>query len=167
MAFSWHFYTGEYSINPTSRRCFRGPMIDVEIVMSKKFVRMSQYNVLRVALMRNIVDTDLVSVRTREIVLRTMNGLLGPIFSRLASKKESLQVIICEKKSSVSIDTDLKVHDLYFRTAIRDLRKYSVPEQQVQLILAAFESSSPVVRVAGRCATILLYSYIEMDNTNV
>ena len=166
MAFDWHFYTGEYPINPTSRRCFRGPMIDVEVIMSKQFILLEQYNGLRVALMDHIVDTELVAVRTREVVLRTLNGMLGPIFARLTPRKKSLQVIICEKRSSVDIDSDLAKLDPFFRASIVDLRKYSVPPQQVSLILSAFDSASPVLRVAGRCATILLYSYIEMDAQN-
>jgi len=166
MAFDWHFYTGEYPVNPTSRRCFRGPMIDVEVIMSKPFSFFEQYNTLRVAVMDHVVDTTLVSVRTREIVLRTLNNMLGPIFARLTPQKKALQAIICEKRDSVSIDSKLAYLDPYFRTAILDLRRYSIPQQQVALLLSAFESASPVLRVAGRCATILLYSYLEMDVQN-
>ena len=92
--------------------------------------------------------------------------MLGPIFARLTPRKKELQVIIWEKRSSVLVDRELAYLDPYFQTAILDFRRYSIPQQQVALIRAAFESASPVLRVAGRCATILLYSYLEMDVRN-
>jgi len=141
-------------------------MIDVEVIMSKQFVLFEQYNSLRVALMDNVVGTTLVAVRTREVVLRTLNGLLGPMFARLTPQKKELQKIICEKRSSVDIDKYLAVMDSFYRAAIKDLRRYAIPQQQVELLLSSLESSSPVVRVASRCATILLYSYLEMDAQN-
>lgn len=166
MAFTWHFYTGSHIINPVGRRCHRGPMIDVELVMSKQFVHLADYNTLRVRLLENITSTDARAVQTREVVLRTLNSLLGPMFARMASQKSTLQTLICEKLDSVTIDTALLDLRPFYQGAAKALVNHRVPEQQVALLTAALTSHSPVMRVAGMCAVILLFSFIEMDLSN-
>jgi len=166
MPYSWHFYTGTGGINPVGRRCHRGPMIDVEITMSTPFVYLSQFNMLRKRLLNSVVDTELLPVQTREIVLRTLNTLLGPIFARLASRRKALQVAICEKRNSPAIEADLGEVTAFYTSAVRELISYKVPQQQIDLLVAALESNSPVVRVSGKCATILLMAFIEMDHQN-
>lgn len=166
MSFDWHFFTGGYSVNPTFKRCHRGPMIEVEQVMAQKWGSFVQYDHLRVSLLDNIVDTDLIAVRTREVLLRSINGMIGPVFARTFPQKKSLQVTICEKRNSVLVDAAINYKDPYYRDAIRDLAKHRVPQQQRELLLASLESNSPIIRVSGRCAIVLLYSYIQMDINN-
>lgn len=166
MSYSWHFYTGSGVINPIGRRCHRGPMIDVETTMSKPFVYLSQFNMLRKRLMNSVVDTELLPVQTREVVLRSLNTLLGPIFARLAPRKKALQVLICEKRNSPAIEADLGEVTAFYTTAVRELIAYNFPQQQIDLLVAALESSSPVMRVSGKCATVLLMAFIEMDHQN-
>lgn len=163
MTYSWRFYTGGQTLNPTGRVCHRGPMIDVERVMSQPFRYMAPYETLRVRLLENIVNTDLVAVQTRETVLRTINSSLCPIFARLYSQKDALQTLICEKRNATDIESDLSALAPFYASAARGLVDYPVPQQQVDLLLAALESASPLLRVAGKSAVILLAAYIEMD----
>lgn len=167
MPFEWHFYTGGEEIIPTiSRRCHRGPMIDVEVVMSRPFQAMSAYNTLRQRLLDDIVYSVLPAVQTREVVLRTLNTLLGPMFARLTPQKAALQVLICEKKNSVDIESDLSDVSPFYSAAAESLIQYNLPPQQILLLKAALTSNSPIMRVAGKSAVILLCSFIEMDLQN-
>ena len=166
MSFTWHFYTGTHTINPVPRRCHRGPMIDVEQTMAVPFRYMTPYNTLRKRLMDDIVDSVLIAVQTREIILRTLNTLLGPMFARLAPQKKSLQVIICEKRTSTAIEDDLLDLAPFYLGAAQDLSNYAIPPQQIDLLVSAIQSKSPIMRVAGKCATILLIAFIEMDYQN-
>lgn len=166
MSFTWHFYTGAQDIEPVVRRCHRGPMIDVEQTLSVPFTYMTTYNTLRVRLLEDVVDSILKPVQTREVVLRAINSLLGPMFYRLAAQKKALQVLICEKKDSISIETDLVDLNSFYLSAAQALSGFRVPSQQIELLVSALESKSPVMRVAGKCATILLAAFIEMDYHN-
>lgn len=166
MSFIWHFFTGAHTLNPTARRCHRGPMIDVELIMSAPFQYMAQFNMLRKRLLNSVVDTEIVAVQTREVVLRSLNTLLGPIFLRLAPQKASLQVLICEKRDCPAIEADILDLSPFYLSAARDLQPYNVPTQQIELLVSALESNNPVMRVAGKCATILLIGFIEMDYRN-
>lgn len=163
MTFVWHFFTGGRPVNPVGIRCHRGPMIDVEVVMSRPFTYMVPYNTLRQRLLNAVVDTNLVAVQTREVTLRSLNTLLGPIFLRLAPQKKSLQVLICEKRNSVDIDNELSDLNPFYLDAARQLFDYGLPQQQVDLLVAALTSNSPVLRVAGKCAVILVAAFTEMD----
>jgi len=171
MSYTWHFYTGSPGFTPEPRHCYRGPMIDVETVMSAPFVYMSQHNTLRKRLLDNIVnDTyqqapiqSALAVQTREVVLRVLKTSLGPIFARLTPRKKSLQADICEKRSSTVIEDALGDVTPVYTQALQSLQPFNVPVQQIELLRAALESQSPVLRVAGKCATVLLISYIEMD----
>jgi hypothetical protein len=138
-------------------------MIDVEITMSQPFVVMSDWDKLRARVEKAIVDTDLVAVQTRETVLRSLNNQLGPIFQRLASQKKDLQVLICEKRNSVDIERDLQDLNPVFVEKIPQLVMLGVQKQHTDLLLSALRSNSVIMRVAGKAATILLVSFMEMD----
>lgn len=166
MAFTWHFYTGANVLTPAVRRCHRGPMIDVELVMSVPFTYMHTFNTLRVRLLEDVVDSVLLPVQTREVVLRSLNTLLGPMFARLTPQKQALQVLICEKRDSTDIEADLIELVSFYLSAAKSLYSFGVPQQQIDLLVAALESNSPVMKVAGKCAVILLAAYIEMDYQN-
>ncbi len=166
MSFTWHFYTGAHVINPGVRRCHRGPMIDVEHIMAAPFQHMAAYNTLRKRLLNDVVDSTTLAVQTREVILRSLNTLLGPMFARLASQKRALQVLICEKRDSTDIEADLVDLIPFYLGAVRELDTYAVPTQQIDLLVAALESNSPVMKVAGKCAVILLIAFIEMDYQN-
>jgi hypothetical protein len=163
MPYDWSFFTEGRPIFPEGRRCHRGPMIDVEIVMSKPFLMMSDWDYLRARVEKAIVDINLVTVQTRETVLRSLNNQLGPIFQRLASQKKELQVLICEKRNSVDIERDLQDLNVVFIEKLPTLISRGVQKQHIDLLLAAIKSNSVIMRVAGKAATILLVSFIEMD----
>lgn len=138
-------------------------MIDVEIVMSKPYSVMSDWNYLRARVEKAIVDTSLVAVQTRETVLRSLNNQLGPVFQRLAAQKKELQVLICEKRNSVDIERDLQDLNTVFVDKLPGLIPLGVQKQHIDLLLAAVKSNSVIMRVAGKSATILLVSFMEMD----
>lgn len=165
MPYEWSFFTTGRPLTPEGRRCHRGPMIDVEITMSQPFVVMSDWDKLRARVEKAIVDTDLVAVQTRETVLRSLNNQLGPIFQRLASQKKDLQVLICEKRNSVDIERDLQDLNPIFVDKIPQLIMLGVQKQHTDLLLSALRSNSVIMRVAGKAATILLVSFMEMDAT--
>lgn len=161
----WHFFTaGPASAAP--RRCHRGPMIDVEVVMSQPFVLMATYNTLRARLLEDIVDTVLVAVQTREVVLRTLNNQYGPIFARLRPQAASLQADICEKRNVLLIEQDTGILNPFFIEAVQSLVQYQVPKQHLDQLVSAIRSNSPVLRVSGKCAALLLISFIELDASN-
>jgi hypothetical protein len=165
-SYIWEFFTGGRPVDPLGRRCHRGPMIDVEITMSRPFTYMVPYNTLRQRLLNSVVDTDNVAVQTREVVLRSLNTELGPMFLRLASRKKSLQALICEKKNSVIIEQELRDLNPFYLDAARQLYDYGLPQPQVDLLVEALTSNSPVLRVAGKCAAILIAAFTEMDYHN-
>jgi len=164
--FTWEFNVRRPSGPTSKRRCHRGPMIDVECVLGVPFKGLYKYNTLRKRLLDFIVRTALVQVQTREVLLRVLNSELGPIFARLQPRKASLQATICEKKSSLVIDQELKDYDTGYIEAARDLRNYGTPEPQIIFFEEALKSSNASLRVASRCAIVLLYAYIEMDNSS-
>lgn len=166
MAFTWHFYAGGPPSAAAPRRCHRGPMIDVEVVMSQPFVLLSTFNVLRSRLLEEIVETVLVAVQTREVVLRTLNGQYGPIFARLRPQKKSLQVDICEKRNVLDVEDDTKSLNSFFIEAVQSLVQYRVPKQHLDQLVSAIRSNSPTLRVSGKCAALLLFSFIELDASN-
>lgn len=163
MPYDWSFYTEGRPLVPAGKRCHRGPMIDVEITMSQPFVVMSDWDKLRARVEKAIVDTDLVAVQTRETVLRSLNNQLGPIFARLSPQKKFLQVIICEKRNSVDIERDLQDLNPIFVEKLPNLVSLGIQKQHVDLLLSALRSNSVIMRVAGKAATILLVSFMEMD----
>lgn len=160
MAYTWDFYTtGAVGV----RACYRGPMIDVESQMSQPFSTMQQLELLRIRLLENIVDTLLDAVRTRECVLRVMNSDLAPVVARLYPQKAVLQSYICEKRRATEIEEDVNAFPISYEDGARYLGNFGVPKQTIDLLVAALQSHSPLLRVAGKSAVVLIASYIEMD----
>jgi len=174
MSYTWHFYTGSPGFTPEPRHCYRGPMIDVETVMAAPYTYLNQFNPIRKRLLDNIVnDTyqqapiqSALAVQTREVVLRVLKTSLGPIFARLTPRKKQLEADICEKRNSITIENALGNVTPTYLNVLQALGPYGVPRPQIELLRAALESQSPVLRVSGKCATVLLLSYIEMDYHN-
>ena len=167
MAYFWSFFTGPRTVNPGVRRCHRGPMIDVELVMSKPFTYMTYYEELRVKFLEVVVNTDSPEVTTRETVLRTLNTMLAPLFARLYPRKKELQVLICEKRRCTEIEADLvDFVPRFLEAANRFGTVHRLQQQQLDVLLAALNSESPIMRVAGKAGVILLASYYEMDFHN-
>jgi hypothetical protein len=164
--FTWHFYTGPQGNITPGRRCHRGPMIDVESVMAVPYGLMAKYSTLRKRLLDHVVNSIEPPVQTREVVLRTLNSQYGPIFARLTPQAPLLEVDICEKRNSLDIEADLVALNPFYREAARSLSEYRVPVQHLAQLDTALTSNSPILRVAGKCATILLISYIELDSMN-
>jgi len=165
--FTWHFFTGGRPIDPVGQQCHRGPMTDLEIVMSKPFVNLTEYNTLRQRLLDAIVDTTLVAVRTREVVLRSINGSLNAVFTQFSpAERELLQAPICEKKNAADIETALTSLRSFYLEGARGLFGCGLAQQYVQVILDALESNSPVVKVEGMCAVILWATLVEADSTD-
>lgn len=161
--FDWYFHTGGRPATPVGRQCHYGPMIDVEIVMAQKYVLNAEWEILRARVLGAIVDTTQVATQTREVILRSLNNQLGPIFQRLAPVKRELQVLICEKRNSVDIERDLQSLNPVFVEMLPRLVTQGVPVQHVDLLLSAIRSNNVIMRVAGKAATILLVSFLELD----
>jgi len=163
MSYEWEFTTGGRPEDLRGKKCHRGPMIDVEVRMSQPFATLSFLERERVKLLEALVDTTLWAVRTRDGVLRVMNGDMGAIFARLLSQKKYLQVLICEKRRAIDIDRDVSWLDRSFLTGLEQLKQYGIQEQHIALMRSALQSSSPIQRVAGRCAVILIAAFLELD----
>jgi len=164
MVYFWEFETGGRPVDYTGRHCHRGPMIDVEIVMAQPFVYMVNLELLRARLLSKIVSIDNTAVQTREVVLRVLNNILAPIFARLTPRTAELQVLICEKRNALDIESDLASLNPFYLEAATSLKTYGLPQQQVDLLTTALNSNSPIIRVAGKCAVVLVASYLELDN---
>ncbi len=166
MPFTWEFNTGTYPSTTELPLCHRGPMIDVEAVMSQPFGLLRAFNDIRALTLQNVVSVEYDAVRTREVLLRSINGFLGPVFVRLNNQRKRLQVRICEKRHSVDIDTALSPYDLRFQEAINIFPSHKIPKQHQDLFRSALRSNNAEIRVSGRCAVILLLSFIELDSVN-
>ena len=162
MSYTWTFTTGGIPAVPVGRKCHRGPMIDIELVMSKPFTVMTGAETLRKMLLEQLVSINLVAVQTRECILRVLNSNVGPLFSMVNPRFNDLKVLICEKKNTVVIDDALISQDFQFRDGIRSLESYGVTKTNITVLLEALNSSSAVLRVAARCAFILAATLIEM-----
>jgi hypothetical protein len=159
--YTWKFSTSGRPIGPIGRRCHRGPMIPIEVVMSRSFTKMSHMETLRARLLTHVVDTPLVAVQTRETVLRVLNSNLAAMYPAILPIKTSLKVLICEKRNSIPIDQELRPYDSQWKDGIRTFIDYGVIPPHVDLILEGIDSQSPVYRTAARCSAILTAAYIE------
>lgn len=166
MTYSWRFRTVGSVVNPINRQCHRGPMIDVEVVMSKPFTIGTNFEFVRSHLIPVIVNSDFIPEATREITLRAMNSLLSPVFARLLPKKKDIQVLICNKRNCVDIERDLEPIAYRYTEALTYFPQTGSLQAQLLLLKSALFSESPIVRVAGRSALVLLASYLEMDLLN-
>jgi len=162
MSYLWYFNTSG-RLAPAFRDCHRGPMTEVEVRMSLPFVTLESLEMLRVYLLESIVDTDLMAVRTRESVLRVVNSLIGPAVPSVYATRDSVQALICEKRRSTDIDTAIRATPVSYIKGVQQLLTYNITQPTIDLILGALESNSPIMRVAGRCAVVLLCTLIEMD----
>ena len=136
-------------------------MIPIEIVMSRAYSLVPGSESLRGRLLTHIVDTPLVAVQTREVILRTLGSNLGPIFTELNNAKRTLQVTICEKRNSIPIDRELVAWDRDYLNVANSLTDFAVSPQHLALMKSALQSLNPVFRVAARCAIILMVAYVE------
>ena len=127
---------------------------------------MTQFNAIRARLLKEIVNSTERSVATREVVLRTLNSLLAPVFPRILPRKAALQALICSKRNCTDIEADLASINYTFLQAVRLFPRDSILQEQVALIDKALHSESPIVRVAGKSAMLLLASFMEMDFQN-
>jgi len=163
MSYEWEFTTGGRPEDLRGKKCHRGPMIDVEVRMSQPFVTLRFLERERVKLLEALVDITLWAVRTRDDVLRVLNGDMGAIFARLLPQKKYLQALICEKRRAIDIDRDVSWLDRSFLTGVERLLQFGIQKQHIALMRSALQSESPIQRVAGRCAVILIAAYIELD----
>lgn len=162
MSFLWEFETEGRTLDPAIRRCHRGPMIPVEIAMSKPFTVMTTINGLRGRVMGVIVDTTDKSVRTRETLLRVLHSNIGSVFSDYRTSQADLEVLICEKRNSIEVAADLDYYQREFLAAEPLFRAQRVSPDQIGLIHNALVSKNAILRVAGYCAVVLLGAVIEI-----
>jgi hypothetical protein len=136
-------------------------MIPIEVVMSRTYTKMAHMEVLRARVLKHVVDTPLVAVQTREVILRVLNSNLGAMYPALLPIQASLKVLICEKRNSIPIDRELAFLDSQFKQSIQRFNQYGVFPAHIALMADAMESSSAVFRDAARCAAVLTAAYIE------
>jgi len=139
-------------------------MIDVEQVMARSFQYMKEYDHLRAKFLRAVVSTDNLSVQTRETLLRVIDANTAALFLRLYPQRGPLHVLICEKRNSKVIDDALADDMVFFQNGARALVSYGLPQIEVDVMLTALTSNSPVLRVAGMASVVLLAAYLEMDH---
>jgi hypothetical protein len=165
MTFTWRFHTsGNDALMPV-KRCFRGPMIDVEQVMSRSFQYMKEYDHLRAKFLRAVVSTDNLAVQTRETLLRVIDANTAAVFLRLYQQRGPLHVLICEKRNSKAIDDDLADDMVFFQNGARAFAHYGLPLTEIDVLMTALVSNSPVLRVAGMASVVLLAAFLEMDHS--
>ena len=164
MTYVWEFNTEGRPEGPIGRKCHRGPMISIENTLSQPFTKMIHMEKLRARLLTHLVDTPLVAVQTREAVLRVLNSNLGAMYPAFLSAKESLRVLVCEKRNSVIIDRELLALDPQWKVGVSTFTRYGVIEPHMELILRGLNSESPVYRVAARCSAAITAAYIEVAN---
>lgn len=166
MPYEWEFETLGRPLTPSGQKCHRGPMIDIEMRMAQPLLRIPEAERLRQHVLSHIVDINNVAVETREVCLRVLNSNLGPVFFYLNPQAASLQVPICEKRNSIDIDYDLKVFDQFYPKVVDSLQGYNVSKQHLALIREGLKANNAIMRVAARCAVVLLVTYVEygLDN---
>lgn len=163
MTYEWEFETTGRPLLPQGRRCHRGPMIDVEERMSRPCLTIKGAEKVRQHLLMHIVDINQPAVQTRETVLRVLNSNLGPMFFKLKSQTKELQVLICEKKNSIILDDELSVYNDFYDEVLSGLGKQNVTKQHLDMILAASRSNNAILRVASKCAVVLMVAFVELD----
>ena len=162
MSYVWDFFTSGYPSDPELRDCHRGPMTDLEVRMAQPFSILSAIELQRKTLLNYVVDTHLLAVRTRECVLRTVNSDLGPLVTNVYQERDLLQALICEKRRALDIEADIVERGVDYVSAAQLLQVYGLQEPQVVVLEAALKSNSPIVRVSGKCAVIVIATLIEL-----
>lgn len=162
MTYVWEFETAGRLPEPQYRRCHRGPMIPLEMVMAMPFTRVPNSELLRNRTLDHIVSSPLRAVQTREAILRTLHSNLAAIFVDLVNQQKTLEVLICEKRNSIPVDNELLRYDLLYETVAKSLVNYGIKSNYIDLVIASLKSSNAVLRVAARCAIVILSAIIEM-----
>jgi len=137
-------------------------MTDLEVRMAQPFTIMADIELQRKTLLAYIVDTQLAAVRTRECVLRTVNSDLGPIVTNVYNDRALLQTLICEKRTAINIDMDIAYQGVEYTTAPQLLKVHGLQGPQADVVSSAVSSHSPIVRVSGYCAIIVIATLIEL-----
>lgn len=164
MTYVWEFETAGRPLFPSARRCFRGPMIPLEVVMAAPFTVVTQAEMLRNRTLTHIVSSSLRPVQTREVILRTLHSNLASIFVDLVNQQKELEVLICEKRNSIPIDEELAQYDLLYRNIADSFSTFGLKKQYGDLFVSALNSTNAVLRVASRCAIIVMSATIEMNS---
>jgi len=162
MTYVWEFETAGRLPEPEYRRCHRGKMIPLEEVMAARFTRVPNAELLRNRTLDHIVSTSLRAVQTREAILRTLHSNLSAIFVDLVNQQKTLEVLICEKRNSIPIDNELRQYDLLYENVALSFRDYRIKSEYVDMIVASLKSTNAVLRVAARCAIVVMSAIIEM-----
>lgn len=162
MSFLWEFETEGRSTVPVIRTCHRGPMIPVEIALSRSFTVLTKMNGLRSRVLGVIVDTTEPAVRTREVLLRVLHSNVGSVFSDYKGVQTDLEAIICEKRNSLNIADDLDYYQREFIDVLRDVNLTGVSAEQLEIVYGTLRSKNAIMRVAGYCAVVLLGAIIEI-----
>jgi hypothetical protein len=162
MTYVWEFETAGRLPEPEYRRCHRGKMIPLEEVMAARFLRVPNAELLRNRTLDHIANTELREVQTREVILRTLRSNLSAIFVDLVNQQKTLEVLICEKRNSIPIDTELRQYDLLYENVAASFVNYRINEEYVNMLIASLKSTNAVLRVAARCAIVIMSAIIEM-----
>ena len=162
MTYEWEFETAGRPATPPVRRCFRGPMIPLELVMSRALSRVPMAEKVRNRTLDHIVSSSLRSVQTREVVLRTLHSNLSGIYVDLVNQQKELEVLICEKRNSIPIDNELRQYDLLYADAAKSFITFGLNKDYEDKFIAALKSSNAVLRVAARCAIVVMAANIQM-----
>lgn len=138
-------------------------MIDVEVRMSQPCLTIPEAERIKQHLLQHVVDINQAAVQTREVVLRVLNSDLRAMFMALIPVADALQVLICEKRNSLDIDNEVAYEDQFYSQVLSHFTEYGTRSQHVDLISAALKSNSAIMRVAARCAIVLMVAYIELS----
>jgi len=161
MSYVWSFNTGDRPEEAQGKKCYRGPMLDIEAQLHESFERLVSLEIFRKRVLREVVDTELAAVQSREVVLRVLYSPLGAMFPQLRTQRSLLTVPICEKKNSINLDGAYEDYYPFFIASIPEFKKYGLPRQHEGLLRGALTGQSPIQRVAGVCASLLLAAYVE------
>jgi len=115
----------------------------------------------RKRVLRAVVDTPLQAVQSREIVLRCLYNPVGSMFPDLRNRRDALTAPICEKKSSIVLDEEYADYYPFFIASVPEFKKFGLPKQHEDLLRGALTGKSPIHRVAGVCASLLMAAYVE------
>ena len=162
MTYEWEFNTTGRAVVASTRKCHRGPMIPLEIVMSQAFRTYPEYNQIRKQMLNHVVDTTLVAVKTRDIILRVLHSNLNSVFVDLRNQQTDLEVVICERRNSVIIDKEMRVLDTQYSDGLDALKKMGVDVTYLDIVRSALNSNNVVYRVSARCAIVVLASIYEL-----
>jgi hypothetical protein len=76
--------------------------------------------------------------------------------------QQDIEVIICEKRSSLDIAGSLDFYQKEFIAGMPALRQAGVSLTYLELIYNALRSNNAILRIAGYCSFILLVSILEL-----